>query len=76
MDHLGHLWPDTVDMNDELGGAYLESGIENARQNNFGIVRDIELLVLCKRGHDVEIRHSGPYCDDDLSVWQGVRRQA
>jgi hypothetical protein len=61
-------------MNDELAAACLESGIENAPQNNLGRVHDIEFLALWKREHAVELGHSESYCDHDLLILQNVLR--
>jgi hypothetical protein len=52
----------------------LESGIKNVPQNNIGIVPGIELLVLWKREHDMEIHSTELDCDHDLSVLQSMLR--
>jgi hypothetical protein len=73
---FGRVRPGIVGMNDELAAACLESGIENAPQNNVGREHVIELLALWKREHAVELRHSESYCDHDLSVLQNALRSS
>jgi hypothetical protein len=82
LDRLGRLRPGIVGTNDELASACLESEVENAPQNNIGIVRSIELLSLWKREHDGKfaiLTHIVTMAFWSSGVWfglAGVLRQA